>query len=181
MIRPAITRLVLLMAFCVSSVAAEIPGVWLDVPFVKQEKNGCGAASVAMIIHFWQEQGGPKSAVRIEPRDVEGVLSPSTRGTYASDMEHFFQENGYRTFAFHGDWMDLRHHLEKGRPVIVSLRPGRNQPLHYVVIAGMDWERDLILINDPAQRKLLTEDRSRFEQEWNAASSWALLAVPVAH
>jgi len=34
-------------------VAAGVPGVWLDVPFVKQEKEGCGSASVAMIMQYW--------------------------------------------------------------------------------------------------------------------------------
>ena len=35
-----------------------LSGVWLDVPFVKQEKNGCGAASIAMVMQFWQRQQG---------------------------------------------------------------------------------------------------------------------------
>jgi ribosomal silencing factor RsfS len=53
-------------------------------------------------------------------------------------------------------------------------------PLHYVVIAGLDPERQLVLLNDPAQRKLLQEDRSRFEQEWKGAGRWTLLALPEA-
>ena len=36
--------------------AAEGSAVWLDVPFVKQEKNACGAASIAMVMQFWQHQ-----------------------------------------------------------------------------------------------------------------------------
>jgi len=47
-----------------------------------------------------------------------------------------------------------------------------------VVVAGFDQERQLVLLNDPAQRKLLKEDRSRFEQEWKGAGSWTLLALP---
>jgi uncharacterized protein YvpB len=42
-------------------------------------------------------------------------------------------------------------------------------PLHYVVVAGLDEKRELVLLNDPAQRKLLKEDRSEFEQEWQVA------------
>ena len=38
--------------------AAQQPGVWLDVPFVRQEKNGCGAASIAMVMQYWQRQQG---------------------------------------------------------------------------------------------------------------------------
>jgi hypothetical protein len=46
------------------------------------------------------------------------------------------------------------------------------------VVAGLDEEHKLVLLNDPAQRKLLKEDKSRFEQEWKATGNWTLLAVP---
>jgi len=35
-----------------------------------------------------------------------------------------------------------------------------------------------VMVNDPAQRKLLQQDRSSFEREWNAAGKWTLLALP---
>jgi len=47
-------------------------------------------------------------------------------------------------------------------------------------VTGLDQERQLVLLNDPAQRKLLKQDQSRFEQEWKAAGRWTLLAVPKA-
>ena len=40
--------------------ADEPAEVLLDVPFVAQEKNGCGAAVIAMVMQYWQrEQGKP--------------------------------------------------------------------------------------------------------------------------
>ena len=72
---------------------------------------------------------------------------------------------------------DVKDHLAKGRPLIVALKPGRG-PLHYVVVAGVDWEQGVVLANDPAERKLLKSDRSSFEKEWKAAGNWTLLAVP---
>ena len=72
----------------------------------------------------------------------------------------------------------LSHHLEKGRPLIVAVKPGAHLPLHYVVVAGLDPDEHVVLLNDPAQRKLLKEDDSRFEQEWKATGHWTLLAVP---
>jgi ABC-type bacteriocin/lantibiotic exporter with double-glycine peptidase domain len=96
-------------------------------------------------------------------------------------MVRYFQRNGYATFAFAGDWSDLKQHLEKGRPLIAALKPGSMVPLHYVVVVGLDQERQLVLLNDPAQRKLLKEDRSRFEQEWKGAGRWTLLALPEAN
>src|SRR5206468_11988702 len=29
--------------------------VWLDVPFVKQPAEGCGAASIAMVMQYWEQ------------------------------------------------------------------------------------------------------------------------------
>ncbi len=108
----------------------------------------------------------------------QALFSNAAHGIYASDAERYFQQNGYRTFVFRGEWADLRQHLEKGRPLIVALKPGSSAPLHYVVVTGLDWEHGLVLMNDPAMRKLLKEDRPRFEREWNAAGSWTLLALP---
>jgi ABC-type bacteriocin/lantibiotic exporter with double-glycine peptidase domain len=91
-------------------------------------------------------------------------------------MSHYFEANGFRAFAFPADWVDIERQLHYGRPLIVALKPGAS--LHYVVVAGVDEPEQLVLVNDPAQRKLLKEDQSQFEREWKAAGNWALLAVP---
>ncbi len=54
----------------------------------------------------------------------------------------------------------------------------RGSPLHYVVVAGVDPIQNLVLVNDPAQRKLLSISRTEFERGWRATENWALLAVP---
>jgi hypothetical protein len=59
----------------------------------------------------------------------------------------------------------------------VALKTGRDD-FHYVVIAGIDERQDVLLKNDPAERKLLKQGRASFEKEWKAAASWMLLAVP---
>jgi ABC-type bacteriocin/lantibiotic exporter with double-glycine peptidase domain len=157
--------------------AADPSGIWLDIPFVKQTKDGCGVASIAMVMQYWQPKRFLSGTPPVE--QIQRVLhSDAAHGIYASDMVRYFQQNGYATFAFAGDWSDLKQHLEKGRPLIAALKPGSRLPLHYVVVAGLDQERQLVLLNDPAQRKLLKEDRSRFEQEWEAAGRWTLLALP---
>jgi ABC-type bacteriocin/lantibiotic exporter with double-glycine peptidase domain len=171
----------LLAACCFSAILmAETAGVWLDVPFVQQEKEACGAASIAMVMQYWrQKQGGASSETADAHRIQQVLYSKQAHGIYASDMERYLQQQGFRTFAFEGEWNDLRQHLVKGRPLIVALKPGSgNVPLHYVVVAGLDGEDGSVMVNDPAQRKLLKRDRSSFEREWNAAGKWTLLAVP---
>ena len=170
----------MLLCLCNLAVAADGSGLWLDVPFVKQEKNGCGAASIAMVMQYWMLQQGRTVSPSSDAIQIQRTLySGHAHGIYASDLEHYLQQQGFRTFAFRGDWTDLKQQLEKGRPLIVALKPDSgNIPLHYVVVAGLDWEQGLVMVNDPAQRKLLKQDRSRFEREWSAAGKWTLLALP---
>ena len=158
---------------------AERSAVWLDVPFVKQEKNACGAASVAMVMQFWQHQQGLlPNANADEARIQIALYSSKAHGIYASDLQNYFHHHGYRAFAFQGRREDLRQHLEKGRPLIAALKPAPGAPLHYVVVVGFDAEHGLVLLNDPAERKLMKQELASFEKEWKGAGYWTLLAVP---
>ncbi len=162
--------------------ASQASGVWLDVPFVKQEDEGCGAASIAMVIQYWQKQQPESNIANADPEAIQRVLySPKAHGIYASDLERYFREHAFTAYSFQGTWDDLRHHLEKGRPLIVALKPSPAETsLHYVVVVGLDWNQNVALVNDGAQRKLLKEDRNHFEKEWAAAGRWTMLALPPA-
>ena len=172
--------LILLFGLLSLQCAAEPPGIWLDVPFVKQERNGCGAASIAMVMQYWQRQRGKVADASSDARQVQRALyAKKAHGIYASDLGRYLQQHGFRTFAFHGEWSDLSQHLENGRPLIVALKPDSNSvALHYVVVAGIDAKRSLVFVNDPAERKLREHEWSDFRREWNAADDWTLLAVP---
>lgn len=149
--------------------------VWLDVPYVKQPAEGCGAASIAMVMQYWAMQSG-RSPDADASTIQRALYSPEAHGIYASAMEKYLQQNGFATFVLSGTWADLQHHIDKGRPLIVAIKPTDEKALHYVVVAGID--NDILLLNDPARRKLLKYARSDFEREWKATSNWMLLAVP---
>jgi ABC-type bacteriocin/lantibiotic exporter with double-glycine peptidase domain len=171
---------VLSIGFCAVLSAAQSAGVWLDVPFVRQEKDGCGAASIAMVMQYWLKQQGRAGLKSADATEIRRALyAPGARGIYASAMERYFQQHGFRAFPFRGEWKDLQDHLRKGRPLIVALKPsGADAPMHYVVVVGLDSQAEVVLLNDPAQRKLLKADRSRFEKQWSATNKWTLLALP---
>ena len=170
---------VVALSVCAGAWAAGASAVWLDVPFVKQQRDGCGAAAIAMVMQYWlRHEGQPARASADAARILSVLGSPAAHGIYAADMLRYFQHNGFRAFAFAGKWDDLDTQLKKGRPLIAALQPQGSGTLHYVVVAGVDDGQQLVLVNDPAQRKLLKEDRSRFEREWRATGDWTLLAVP---
>lgn len=161
-------------------VFSQSSGVWLDVPFVRQEKNGCGAAVIAMVMDYWHSQQRHPQSLPVDVSAIQQSLySSQAHGIYSSDLQRYLEDHGFRTFALKGDWNFLRKHLEKGRPLVVALKPEKGETaLHYVVVAGLDWSSGVIMINDPAQRKLLKVERRRFEKEWQAVNRWTLLAIP---
>jgi len=166
---------------CAGAFAAGSAELWLDVPFVAQTKDGCGAASVAMVMQYWEHQQGQALRSAADPAEIfHALYSETAHGIYATAMARYFEVNGFRAFAFAANWMDIERQLHYGRSLIVALKAGSGSSLHYVVVAGLDQPQQLVLVNDPAQRKLLKEDRAEFDREWKAAGNWALLAVPEA-
>src|SRR6266850_1476939 len=148
--------------------------LWIDVPFIQQDKNGCGSASVWMLLEYWK-QGSAPPVEEIQQQ----LYSREAGGIFARDMEEYFRSRGYRVFPFRGEWIDLDQHMSQGRPLVVCLeRNARGAPLHYVVVTGIDPVQNLVLVNDPADRKLLSMGRADFEQRWRATDNWTLLAVP---
>jgi uncharacterized protein YvpB len=180
----AVLVLGLFAAPWVGAQPADQAGIWLDVPFIKQTAEGCGSASIAMLLQYWSGQGTAVAAGRDDVEAIQKQLySRKGHGIFASDMEHYLKQSGFTVFTLRGEWSDLRVHLAQGRPLIISLQPGTERGdararLHYVVVTGMDWQREALFVNDPARGKLLRIERPVFEKEWQAARNWMLLAVP---
>lgn len=160
--------------------AAATPAIWINVPFVAQTKDGCGSATMAMVMHYWdRKQGLPVTANQDAAKIQSALFSRAAGGIYASRMRQYFRQSGYEAFAFHGEWNDLEHHLALGRPLIAAIQAsGAHGPLHYVVVVGIDSKRGYVFLNDPAQQKMLRISREGFESEWHATHNWTLLAVP---
>ncbi len=153
-------------------------GLWLNVPYVRQQKDGCGAAVIAMVMQYWAEALNRKPNPASNPRTIlEALYDPRAKGIYASAMAGYLRSHGFSVYSFRGTWRDLEHQISKGRPLIVALKLGRSSgPNHYVVVAGLT--RMMVMVNDPARRKLLKLDRRGFENAWKAMGNWTLLAVP---
>lgn len=157
--------------------ARELSGIWLNVPYARQPKDGCGAASISMILRYWSLKD-PEFKPRLPGIDEiqRKLFSPKAHGIFAHDMESYLRRNGLRVYVFRGNLQMLRDHLSKGRPLIVCLQEGRW--LHYVVVVGLDPAKNVVLVNDPAGEKLEPLPRAKFEKKWRAKDNWTLLAVP---
>jgi ABC-type bacteriocin/lantibiotic exporter with double-glycine peptidase domain len=178
-----VLRFALLIPFVTAAtVAAQntpSQAIWIDVPFVQQPREGCGAASLAMVMQYWAQQQGHAAGADSDVATIQHQLySPSKHGILASSMTAYLKEHGFEVFVLSGAWSDFEAQLAKGRPLIVALRPEGQSELHYVVVDGIDPARELVMMNDPEVRKLLSQERTEFEKEWHATRNWMLLAVP---
>lgn len=149
----------------------------LDVPFFRQQKNGCGAASVAMVMHYWAARGA------VEPPEVpsaeqtyQRLYDERRKGILLADMRDYLHQHGFQAFTFRGRWSDIRQHLARGRPIIVALKPGRTRAMHFAVLVGL-VDND-VWLNDPTKKKARRLTRTEFERHWELAEHWMLLASP---
>lgn len=156
--------------------AAE-PAPWLDVPYVKQVRSGCGAAAVAMVVQYWARHNPALKDAAAETDRIDELLPASRRGIRGAVLEKYLEQRGFDVYVFDGEVKDLRNHFNKGRPVIVCLGlSGPEQPFHYAVVVGIDDKS--VWLNDSARGKLVREPLDRFESTWGVSGHWALLAVP---
>ena len=148
----------------------------LAVPFVAQQKNGCGAASVAMVMQYWAGQRVGAVPYPDAQAIYSSLYNPALRGIPLVEMRRYLEEQGFRAYTLRGQIADLTAHVEKGRPVIVSLKKRAAGPLHFAVVTGV--EPDHVLLNDPTRKETTRMKRSAFEKLWRKADGWTLLAVP---
>jgi hypothetical protein len=166
-------------ALAAGASAAAGRGLWIDVPFVAQTRNACGAANAAMLLRYWSAQGAKLRGADATLETLhERLYSAEERGALGSELAKFLGEAGFRTFAFEGRYEDLSEHLAQGRPLVVCLKPRGQSRLHFALAVGLEPSEDVVLLNDPARRKLSKMSRAEFLESWRGAGNWTLLAVP---
>jgi ABC-type bacteriocin/lantibiotic exporter with double-glycine peptidase domain len=142
----------------------------LDVPFVAQRENTCAAASLAMVLRYWQRP--------IEHDAIAAALvEPELSGIAGSRLAEFARQNGATAIAYQGDMAQLREYVGKGRPLIVAWKLGAGR-YHDVVVVGFDDERGAVVVNDPAEGARRRVPLRRFEERWAGSDHWTLLVLP---
>jgi tetratricopeptide (TPR) repeat protein len=149
-------------------------GVVLPVPFVPQKKDTCGAASLGMVLAYW-DRAVPHDEIAAALVEEEGPL----HGIPGSRLAEFARGRGLRAVAYAGDLDQLRDFVDKGRPLIVAWKVGKDR-YHDVVVTGFDDEHADVFVNDPAKGEHRRVSREKFDERWEGASRWTLLVLPEA-
>jgi hypothetical protein len=132
-----------------------------------------------MVLQYWHQSSAAGALIEVPslPVIAEALRSPESRGVLGSRMKAYLASLGYEVYVFKGRWDDIETHIAKGRPLIAGLGT-RGALDHYVVVAGWNDPENVVLVNDPAQRKLLKLDRKEFQKSWEQTACWTLLALP---
>jgi ABC-type bacteriocin/lantibiotic exporter with double-glycine peptidase domain len=169
-ITSCLPRVLVLVAVAeVASGGVQSGAVRLQVPLQKQPYNLCLPASVSMVLAYW--------GVEIAPERILEQVPIYRDGTTGEDLRRFVEALGFRGFLVQPPFEDLASHLEKRRPIIVSLLAGRDGR-HAMVLVGVDPAGRQVWLNDPASgeaRRMAAED---FRKRFDASGRWAFLIVP---
>jgi tetratricopeptide (TPR) repeat protein len=112
------------------------------------------------------------------------TFSKTIRGTSNSSMIFFPEQYGLRAFSFTGDFKLLQKLLSNKIPVIVLQDFKKGFKLgHFRVVIGMELEKKLILVKDPAKKKIQKMKWDKFQALWERGNSinnnrWAMIVIP---
>jgi ABC-type bacteriocin/lantibiotic exporter with double-glycine peptidase domain len=150
--------------------AGVLGGLPIDVPFVRQAENTCGAASLAMVLRYWKEDVTHDAiAARLSGHEQRGIPG--------SSLQAFARERGLMAIAYEGDTALLRDYVAKGRPLIVAWKQGARR-FHDVVVVGHDDARGEFIVHDPAKGPSRRVKQKAFEKRWAGTGHWTLLVMP---
>jgi len=159
----------------VAILVADAP--WLEIPFVEQSGSRCGAASIAMVMQYWNaHQPGADSRAsdeRVIYEALPAIRGKELRATRCAAISN--STTSTRTCSM-ASLMICVVICRKGGRWWCAWRRARN-----VVRCISRWRRSRRgrdLLNDPARGKLFRQTVGEFEREWGATGRWALLAVP---
>jgi ABC-type bacteriocin/lantibiotic exporter with double-glycine peptidase domain len=140
-----------------------------------QQKSAqlCGLAAAQMISGYYDK------ALKKDYQQSLKKIAARMGGASGQEMKNLFENSGFWAVVFPGTLdhskTGLFSEIDRGRPLIVMLR--KESESHYVVVDGYDPNKNLIILNDPAQGPVALP-MQRFKTAWERSGRFTLLAVP---
>jgi ABC-type bacteriocin/lantibiotic exporter with double-glycine peptidase domain len=156
-----------------AAIVEEAGWIRVDVPLVRQRgKSDCGAAALSAVLAYH----GRASALDVIEQRLGGA---SSRGVRAGQLTEYARGQGLAAFTLFATLGDLRHELERARPVIVGVaKPysGKRALTHYQVVIGYEPRGGRLLTLDPADG-IREYPVAGFLREWEATRRVAIIVM----
>lgn len=143
-----------------------LPGV----PYVRQQTNFCGPASLAMVLKYW-------SIDTTQEEIGKAVYDHGTHSTNGAAMIIFARNRGLASYSWTGSLTDLKAKLTAGIPVIVlQSMSATDKAGHYRVATGFDDRTGVVKVSDPYDPSNKEMPYDQFSKLWGQKGNWCMLA-----
>lgn len=142
-----------------------------EVPFLLQEANQCGPATLSMAMNFYGKDTHPKDF-------LASTYSEKQSGSLQIEMLLTAREQGFLALPIHG-MSQLLKEVSADHPVIIFQNLGLSwfPQWHYALVTGYDLAKpELILHSGPTAFKKV--DYNVFEHQWRLGHFWGLVIIP---
>jgi ABC-type bacteriocin/lantibiotic exporter with double-glycine peptidase domain len=144
----------------------------LEVPAIRQSRERCGPAALAMVLRYY---GAGPAAIA----EAERAYDPVLRGALITDLAAAARRAGFRAAVESPEEEALFDLLRQRTPPLLLYERGMG-PIgrgHYGVLVGWDPARRSFVLNDGGAhpRRL---DRDDLMRRWHAAGGRALIVRP---
>jgi hypothetical protein len=145
------------------------PRTALDVPIVRQARERCGQAALAMVLRYY---GAAPHALR----EVDGAYDPVLRGSLITDLAGAARRAGYEAAVAALTPDSLIKLLNDGVPPILLYQNGTGPATvrHFGVVTGWDPAHAAFTLHDGGARPRVTR-RGDLVRRWETAGSLALI------
>lgn len=154
----------------------ELGSEWIRAartPVVRQvQQQDCGLAALAMIAGAW---GRSWSVL-----DMSRQLKPTDKGIKLGALRDLARTRGLEAYVVKGQFKDLEHELEAGRPVLLGLVLPFDQKKnlhHYEVAIAMNPRDGTVVTLDPATGDMMQRSKKVLDLEWKHAGYATLVVV----
>jgi ABC-type bacteriocin/lantibiotic exporter with double-glycine peptidase domain len=130
----------------------------IEVPYVEEEPNYCGPASLSMVMGFYGKSVDQSTI----GSDIVGE-----KGVTIDNLVDKAQSYGFDAFTGSCQFNGLLGFLAEGKPVIARVLSNEGTNGHFIVVTGYDNSLGVLYVNDPAQPNRLTVTFDEFSEMWN--------------
>lgn len=139
------------------------------VPYVKQHGPQCAAASLSMVLSYYEE--------KIDQDDIYAAIKSDYAGAQSWDIVSYPRSlKSFKSFGYAGTLEDLKKRIDQGVPVIVFLTPFGYG--HAVVVIGYDETKHQIIMHDPTVADNQAVPYDDFLKEWRESGNECAMVVP---
>lgn len=141
-----------------------------DMPLIKQARNHCGPAAMAMMI---KHAGKNVSLDELTSQ----MFTKNLEGTFQTDMISTARHQGMLAIPVN-DLSSLIKEISAGNPVVVFQNLGMSwwPKWHYAVVTGHDFDGPDIFLHTGGEKFKKTDMRF-FERSWILGEHWGLLVL----